>query len=370
MNDKQNALMDSFDGDLTPEQAAELLELGEGDTGELDTPDDVVAPDATADRDQDTPEGDDDTGGAGTNDDDTAATAEANGGDAGGGGEDEPGQDTPSDDELNADNAVVLAKDGKHTISYDKLKEARDGMQHWKAQAEQAQARLDTLQQEAQERADAGKAPTKVDNQVVAAQAAIDEGVDPEIFGDFSEEALAKGIQTLIDTRIAAKVEAVLQEKLAPLEEKQATSEAEAHYKAIYEAHPDADSLVESQELSDWIADQPSYVQKACAAVLNDGTAPEIIELFDRFKQATGRVPDSADTKAEPDKEAVRAAAKAAVDNAKPAVPSSLSDIPGGRPAGQTREEQMAELNGQELLDAMQEGNMSPERIEEFLNSL
>ncbi|MFG9976450.1 hypothetical protein ACG3QR_32335, partial [Pseudomonas aeruginosa] len=34
---------------------------------------------------------------------------------------------TPDAKELNAENAVILAKDGKHTIGYEKLVEARQG---------------------------------------------------------------------------------------------------------------------------------------------------------------------------------------------------------------------------------------------------
>jgi primosomal replication protein N len=37
------------------------------------------------------------------------------------------------------------------------------------------------------------------DNQANIAQQAIDQGVDPAIFGDFSEKDLAAGIQKLVD---------------------------------------------------------------------------------------------------------------------------------------------------------------------------
>jgi hypothetical protein len=62
---------------------------------------------------------------------------------------------------------------------------ARDGEKQWKAKAEQAESahaaalkELEGLRAQAQQRVDAGQAPTAVDNQVAAAQAAIDKGVD------------------------------------------------------------------------------------------------------------------------------------------------------------------------------------------------
>lgn len=83
-----------------------------------------------------------------------------------------------------------------HAILYEKLEQARQGEQHWKAQAKGTQQALATLKVSAQARADTGQAPTTTDHQVAAAQAAIEAGVDPDIFGDFSEGALAQSIQT------------------------------------------------------------------------------------------------------------------------------------------------------------------------------
>ncbi|MCT2416064.1 hypothetical protein MNU23_30780, partial [Pseudomonas aeruginosa] len=73
-------------------------------------------------------------------------------------------------------------------------------------------------------RATAGEAPTSQDNQLAAAQAAMDQGVDPAIFGDFSEEALAAGIQKLIDAKVEARVSALVDQKLAPIQKKEAES--------------------------------------------------------------------------------------------------------------------------------------------------
>lgn len=339
-NTQQNEFIQALQGDLTPEQAAQLLELGElGDTGAM--PDNGGAPDASTDAgDAGNAEGD-----AGTNQPNTEAAAAA------------------GDAEPDPANAVVLAKDGKHTIPYDKLVQAREGEKHWKAQAEAAQRRLDELEADRAARAEAGEAPTKTDNQVAAAQAAIDQGVDPGIFGDFSEEALAKGIATLVANQVEARVSKALE----PLQAKQATDATKSHYEAIYQAHPDADSIAESKELADWIASQPSFVRSSYEQVFTKGSTTEVIELFDRFKQATGATQQPAAAATDP--EAVKAAAKAAIANAPAATPASLTDFPGGRPAGLTKAEALAGMtDGREMLDNM--ANMTPEQIEDLLNRL
>lgn len=100
----------------------------------------------------------------------------------------------------------MLARDGKHTIPYETLVKHRDGEQHWKARAVAAEQKLDEQLAQAKERADAGQAATKTDEMAAQAKAAINAGADASLFGDFSEEGLAKGIQTLIDQKVAAQV--------------------------------------------------------------------------------------------------------------------------------------------------------------------
>lgn len=320
------------DGALTPELAAQLLEGidGKGDTGT--TPD--------------------------TDGEPTAVQAQDNAPQSEQGKTNADGVTTV---ELNDQNAVVLAKDGKHTIEYSKLVEAREDAKTWKAQAEAAQAQLTALQSKAQERAEAGAAATATDQQVAAATAAIESGaVDPEIFGDFSEEALAKGIQKLIALGVQQATEQLRGEVsslVKPVQQAQELTARQKHYQAIYEKHADADSIAESKEMADWIGAQPSFMQSSLQAVLANGTAAQVIELFDTFKKATGTpAPASTD---------VRAKAMAAVAQVKQPVPLSLSDIPGvAGPANKT--EAMEQMDAVSLLDAMQ--SMSQEQREAFLN--
>ena len=245
-----------------------------------------------------------------------------------------------------------------HAILYEKLEQARQGEQHWKAQAKGTQQALATLKVSAQARADTGQAPTTTDNQVAAAQAAIEAGVDPEIFGDFSEAALARGIQTLVDQRVNSMVTAKLNEALAPLREQQAQGQTQAHYGAIYAQHPDADSIFQSVELADWIKAHPSYAQPALQAVLEGGSTAQVNELFDNFKAAT-KVQTTPTA-------GLKDAARAAVAAAQPSIPASLSDIPGGRAGGGSVQEQLAAMDPISMANAML--GMSPEDRNEFLN--
>ena len=313
----------TIEGALSPEQAAAALAAGEGDTSaELEN---GGTPDATTVTDE-------------------AATGEG------------AGTTTEAGDPANA---VVMARDGKHTIPYETLVKHREGEQHWKALAEAAQQQLADLQAQAQARADAGTAPTKTDNMVATAEAAIEAGVDVGIFGDFSEEALAKGIATLVEQQVQARVSAALE----PLATKQAKDAAAAHYDAIYSKHPDADSIAQSTEFAAWVNAQPSAVRNAYWGLFDPhtgGTAQEIVEVFDAFKAVSTPNPNTP-AAADP-----KAAASAAVAAARATPPASLSSIPGARVEGASELDRAADMSGPDMLEATK--NMSPAQIEAWLD--
>ena len=327
----------NIEGALTPEQAAAALAAGEGDTSaELEN---GGAPEATTEQD-DTAANDGDNKAK----PDAAATGK------------EAGTTTEAEDPAQT---VVMARDGKHTIPYETLVKHREGEQHWKAQAEAAQQQLAELQAQAQARADAGTAPTKTDNMVATAEAAIEAGADVGIFGDFSEEALAKGIATLVEQQVQARVNAALE----PLATKQAKDAAAAHYDAIYSKHPDADSIAQSTEFAAWVNAQPSAVRNAYWGLFDaqtGGTAEEIVEVFDAFKAASTPNPNTP-TAANP-----KAAASAAVAAAKATPPASLSSIPGARVEGASELDRAADMSGPDMLEATK--NMSPAQIEAWLD--
>lgn len=336
------------DGNWSPEQAAQYLEASmNGDTAQADS---IETPADTAAEDEQTE--------TPVDKDDTPATEAPT---------DTP-NDTPSDDDVEGEK-VVLARDGVHTIPYEKHVAYREGERAAKEALAAANAELEILRKQNQTPANA--APTQQEQDIETAQAAIDAGVNPDYFGDFSEEALAEGINRLIDERVQAQVEARVAKALEPMQQKEQESAAEAHMRTIYEAHQDADSVVESGEFEAWKASQPSYAQAAVDAVLAQGTAEQVVELLNNYKQSTNSTAEPAkaeDTPAKPTADELKAKAREAIKNTTPAVPASLSDIPGGHKGATSIAEQMESMSAVDLSNTMMD--WTPEQLTQYLNNL
>lgn len=347
--DANSFIDDNFnDGNWSPEQAAQYLEASmNGDTSQgesIETPADTAA----EDKQTETP----------VDKDDTPATEAPT---------DTP-KDTPSDDDVEGEK-VVLARDGVHTIPYEKLVEARERDRVSQEALAAANAELEILRKQNQTPANA--APTQQEQDIETAQAAIDAGVNPDYFGDFSEEALAEGINKLIDERVQAQVNARVAEALKPMQAKEQESAEQAHMRTIYEAHQDADSVVESGEFESWKAGQPSYIQASINQVLNQGSADQVVELLNNYKQSTNSTATPAkaeDAPAKPTAAELKAKAREAIKNTAPAVPASLSDIPGGHKGATNITEQMDSMSGMELVETMMD--WSPEKRNQYLNNL
>lgn len=332
--DANSFIDDSFDdGEWSPQQAAQYLEMSmNGDTSQgesIETP---------ADTDADKT--------------DTPATVAPT---------DTPAEPSSNDDKEADGETVVMARDGVHTIPYEKLVEARERDRVSQEALAAANAELEILRK--QPKPDT-VAATQQAQDVETAQAAIDAGVNPDYFGDFSEEALADGINRMIDERVSAQVEARVAKALEPMQLKEQESAADAHMRTIYEAHQDADSIVESGEFNSWKAQQPSYMQAALDGVLQQGTAEQVVELLNNYKQATNSTAEPAT----PTAEQLRAKAREAIKNTVPAVPASLSDIPGGHKGATSITEQMDSMSGIDIADTMMD--WSPEKREQYLNNL
>lgn len=264
--------------------------------------------------------------------------------------------------------APIASKSGEYTIPYEKLTSARTERDHYKAEAAQLREQLASLtaaqarnfaeaQQQAQLRADAGQAPTQADSNLAMAQAATAQGVDVALFGDFSEEAIAKGVAQLVEQRAAALVDAKLNAALAPLREREAKDAVSTHQQTIYGAHPDADEVYESSEFKAWMDNQPSYARAAIEHTLANGTAQQVVEVFSTFKGATGKgTPADAVSKA--------------LAKAQQQPPMSLSELPGASASGNGDAERVAALAGDPaaLLDFM--AGLSPEKQTRLMNSV
>ena len=339
ITEQQNDLIEANGGKATPELAAQLLEQAlNGDTANAEN---GSEPGTTQVTEENTPkvQGQD--------------AAQANG---------QQQAKQVDESQLNAENAVVLAKDGKHTIPYDKLVEARNGEKEWKQKFDEAQQQLAQLQADAQQRIDNGQAPTAQDSHAAIAQQAIDQGIDPAIFGDFSEESLAAGIQKVVDMRVATMVDQRLKDVLAPLHQQQAVSAEQAHFTEIFAVHPDAESIVESKEFSDWKNAQPSFLKDAYETVLDKGSAAQVVELLGLYKSNTQSGHQSVQTA----NDAVKAVAQKAVSQAQTPPPNSLSDLPAGSPAGVSRDERLATLSPAQLSEEMQD--WTHEQREQYMN--
>lgn len=261
--------------------------------------------------------------------------------------------------EENAENSVVLAKDGKHTIPYERLQETREQVQQYKQQVEQLTAQLAAQQ-------------TPGNTQVAQQNAAVAEAVIEAsgnnadvmaMFGDFSEEAIAKGVEALVSQRVSAQVQSMMDAALAPFKQQQQLSAEQQHFAYIGSAHPDYESIPESQEFQAWKDAQPSFIRSAYEDVLNKGSAEQVVELLSLYK-SQNNVSPKVDTPAPT--QAMVEKAKQAVQNAPSKVPHSVTDLPAGSPAALSADERLSNLSGPELLAEME--NWSPDQVEAYMS--
>ncbi len=270
--------------------------------------------------------------------------------------------------------APIASKSGTYQIDYGVLVRTREERNAYRAENEQLKAQLEQLtaaqernlaaaQDEAQARADAGQAQTQADKNLAAAQDAIDKGVDASIFGDFSEESLAKGIHSLqaqLREQLRAELRAEMAQELEPLKQQRAHAAQSAHYNAIFEKHADAGEIVQSVEFDAWFKGLPSFARDSVAAILDGksgGTAQQVIEVFDTFKAQSGKAAAPAvQAKADPQKVERR-------------VPVSLSEAAGEQHQDVTQQAlAMADANPNALIERMQD--MTPEQIERLMNAV
>ncbi|MCW8037941.1 hypothetical protein [Acinetobacter entericus] len=356
LTDEQKQIIEANNGEVPPDLAAALLN-GYGETGtvspESSEPNTAqVSEQEPADAGTGEPAAQPDVQTAATNDADTAQQ--------------------PNDADLNADNAVVLAKDGKHTIPFDRLTEARESAQQYKQQAEQAQQqaelanqKLAEFQQKMAEQASQPQTQQAQQNQAIAEAAVAASGNSAEVMallGDFSEEAIAAGVDKLVDTRVIAQVQAVLAPYLQQQQASQEQTAYNSHMNAILNVHPDAPSVVESVEFNKWLDEQPNVVRSAYNNVLDNGSATDVNEVLSLYKTQSNASTNTADT-GKPD---LIEAAKQAVTKAQTQVPHSVSDFPAGSPAGVSREDRLAAMNPQQLANEM--SDWKTEEIEAYMN--
>lgn len=261
--------------------------------------------------------------------------------------------------EENAENSVVLAKDGKHTIPYERLQETREQVQQYKQQVEQLTAQLAAQQTP-------GNTQVTQQNAAVAEALIEASGNNADVmamFGDFSEEDIAKGVEALVNQRVSVQVQAMIDQALAPFKQQQHLTAEQQHFAYIGSAHPDYESIPESQEFQAWKDAQPSFIRSAYEDVLNKGSAEQVVELLSLYK-SQNNVSPKVDTPAPT--QAMVEKAKQAVQNAPSKVPHSVTDLPAGSPAALSADERLSNLSGPELLAEME--NWSPDQVEAYMS--
>lgn len=267
--------------------------------------------------------------------------------------------DAPNDDDVVA---PIASKSGAYTIPHEKLVQSRERAKALTAENEQLKAQLSAAQaanlaqsqSQAQDRADAGLAATSSDVNLEAAQQAVADGIDPALFGDFSEEGIAKGVKALVAQGVQQAIAPLMQERQAAAQHTAATS----HYEAIYAAHPDADELAQSAEFAAWHSSLPNFARAAVDQTLTHGDASGVVDIFNTFK---------ASAKPAPAGSKVQQAIAAAQGQA--SVPTSLSELTGQASSGNPAE-QIAAMAGDpaSLMSRMSE--MTPAQLEKLMNSV
>lgn len=211
---------------------------------------------------------------------------------------------------------VILAKDGKNTIPFSELEESRAKAAQFEALARDQAALIEDLK--AAKVADKGTGATDAQDEVMKQ---FKENY-PEL-----AEMLAPAVQKMIDAGVNAKVEALearFAAALAPIQKTANDNSIDAHFAAIEEAHADFRELVEKGAVAKWIETLPSYARPAAEAVMKEGNADQVIELFTDYKKSIGTLKKPpADTK-----EQLEAKANAAIAKAKSTKVTSLTDLP------------------------------------------
>lgn len=261
--------------------------------------------------------------------------------------------------------APISSKSGAYTIPYEKLAQAREQakvfasenelLKQQLAQLSSAQAaNLAQSQSQAQDRADAGLAATSSDANLEAAQQAVADGIDPALFGDFSEEGIAKGVKALVAQGVQQAIAPLMQERQAAAQHTAVTS----HYEAIYAAHPDADEMAQSAEFAKWHSSLPNFARAAVDQTLTHGDASGVVEVFNTFKASAKPAPAGSKVQ-----QAIAAA------QGKTYVPNSLSELTGQASSGNPAE-QIAAMAGDPASLMSRMSDMTPAQLEKLMNSV
>lgn len=234
-----------------------------------------------------------------------------------------PGTDVPDDAEADNDANTDTSTDtntGEETDGGDGAADTRDGAADDKDEG--AEPTTPPAQPEAPKAVEQPQQPqpaldpkylaaamaeyqkTQAAEQVAPKQPEVPKEFTPEDFLDDNQKAALavfdsewSEVKAPVTALIQAHVQAALanqerallsqmHQSLAPIQQVTARSQEAMHYATIQAAHPDFREKI--PEVQAWIASQPSLTKAAFERAFQGGTAAEVVELYDVFKQAKG----------------------------------------------------------------------------------
>ena len=220
---------------------------------------------------------------------------------------------------------VILAKDGVHTIEYEKLVEAREAAKAAKEEVEslrntlaEREALLESLK--AAKEQDAATGTTEATDELAAS---VKEDF-PELYDLMKLESshVVKELRAEM-----AELKKQISVDLAPVMKTTNDTIAEKHFGTIRDAHKDFDEIMATPEIMEWVDKHPGPIKAAYMNIIEHGTAKDVIDMVTAFKDAhPAPVGDTTD-------QVALKAAEAEKKATGKSVPKSLSDIPAGTAA-------------------------------------
>lgn len=223
-----------------------------------------------------------------------------------------PGSDTSdADAEAKAAEEARVAEEAKRAEAEKaaqekaKAKEAKRLEQDAKARAKAEEEAAKRKEEEEKLAAERSKLEAFSDEEKKALEATKENFTEVATALEAHSRVMMAKLESLIEQRLKA-LEATFGEKFGKVEQVAQAYAGDKFMSAVAAKHPDALDVLPKVE--DWIASQPSMLQKAYNAVLDKGTVEETIELLDAFKAAT--TAPVVDTKAAEEKAAKEAEEK------------------------------------------------------------
>lgn len=175
-------------------------------------------------------------------------------------------------------------------------------MRSWEGRIKAAEKRAATAEQKLKDAETKGQSDS---------DASPDED-DAELGAFFKEYPDLEGPMKKVAEKLATKIfNEKIGDKIETLETKQVsaqeTADAQAdeeHMAKINAAHPNWKTIYDSGALDTWIKRQPGYLQPRLYEILKDGSATEVIDMFDSYNRAAGKGKETTTNSVSPEKKA------------------------------------------------------------------